>query len=328
MKKGYWNRVWMQFMDNRLSIAGLIIVILLFGVAAGADLIANGKPFVYRAAGKTYFPILHTAKELRDVDFRRESRESRAFALFAPIPFSPSEYDLNERLLPPSGKHWLGTDEQGRDLASRMIHGTRVSMIVGLIAVFLYVSIGVVVGAAAGYYGGVVDMLISRFIEIMMCFPTFFLILTILALWGAGLFGVMVVIGITRWTGIARIVRGEFLKLKELDYVTASRALGARDWWIIFRHILPNALAPVLVSATFGIASTIIIESSLSFLGFGVQPPTPSWGEILSQSRKYIDFAWWLTIFPGIAIFTTITAYNLVGQGLQDALDPKSVLKK
>ena len=137
----------------------------------------------------------------------------------------------------------------------------------------------------------------------------------------------MVVIGLTSWTGIARIVRGEFLKLRETDFVMASRAVGARDAWIIVRHILPNSLAPVLVSATFGIASTILIESSLSFLGFGVQPPTPSWGDILSQSRVFMDFAWWLTLIPGFAIFITITAYNLVGEGLQDAIDPKSISK-
>ena len=170
--------------------------------------------------------------------------------------------------------------------------------------------------------------MVSRLIEIMMCFPTFFLILTILALWGPSLASVMVVIGITSWPGIARIVRGEFLRLKEGDYVMASRALGARDSWIIFRHILPNSLAPVLVSATFGIASTILTESSLSFLGFGVQPPTPSWGDILNQFRDFIDFAWWLTLIPGFAIFITITAYNLLGEGLQDALDPKSAGRK
>jgi peptide/nickel transport system permease protein len=137
----------------------------------------------------------------------------------------------------------------------------------------------------------------------------------------------MVVIGITSWPGIARIVRGEFMKLREMDFVAASRAVGARDWWIIARHILPNSLAPVLVSATFGIASTILIESSLSFLGFGVQPPTPSWGDILSQSRDFMDFAWWLTFIPGFSIFITITAYNLVGEGLQNAIDPKAVNK-
>jgi peptide/nickel transport system permease protein len=208
-----------------------------------------------------------------------------------------------------------------------MIHGTRVSILVGFIAVFIYVTLGIIIGALAGYYGGVVDMLISRFIEIIICFPTFFLILTILALVGPSLVNVMVVIGITGWTGIARIVRGEFLKVREMEFVQASRALGARDRSIIFRHMLPNSLAPVLVSATFGIASTILIESSLSFLGFGVQPPTPSWGDILSQSRDFMDFAWWLTLVPGFAIFITITAYNLVGEGFQDAIDPRAVRK-
>ncbi len=156
-------------------------------------------------------------------------------------------------------------------------------------------------------------------------FSHFFLILTILALVdNPGLLEIMIVIGLTSWTGIARIVRGEFLKLREADFVMASRSTGARDLWIIFRHILPNAMAPVLVSATFGIASTILVESSLSFLGFGVQPPTPSWGDILSQSRDFMDFAWWLTLIPGCAIFLTITAYNLVGEGIQDALNPKN----
>jgi len=204
-----------------------------------------------------------------------------------------------------------------------MIYGTRVSIFVGFVAVFIYVTIGIIIGALAGFYGGWVDIIISRIIEIVMCFPTFFLILTILALWGQSLLNVMIVIGITGWTGIARIVRGEFFKLREQDFVVASRALGAKDWWIIFKHILPNAMAPVMVSATFGIASTILIESSLSFLGFGVQPPTPSWGDILSQSRDFIDFAWWLTLIPGFAIFITITSYNVLGEGLQDALDPK-----
>ena len=221
-------------------------------------------------------------------------------------------------------KHLLGTDEQGRDLLARMIHGSRVSIFIGFIAVAIYVAIGIFIGSIAGYYGGWIDIVISRFIEIIMCFPTFFLILTILALWGPSLLSVMVVIGITSWPGIARIVRGEFMKLREMDFVVASRAVGARDAWIIVRHILPNSLAPVLVSATFGIASTILIESSLSFLGFGVQPPTPSWGDILSQSRDFMDFAWWLTLIPGFAIFITITAYNLVGEGLQEAIDPKS----
>ena len=322
----YSQAVWRGFKRNRLALAGLIVVAFLFVIAIIAPMLANNKPYIYVSEEKVYFPLFFDYPELNDMDLRKDSYSG--FKLFPPIHYSHSEYDLDYIVLPPSSNHILGTDEQGRDLAARMIHGTRVSIFIGFIAVFIYVFIGIVVGAVAGFYGGKVDMLISRLIEIVMCFPTFFLILTILALWGPSLLSVMVVIGITGWTGIARIVRGEFMRLREADYVTASKAAGAGDLRIIFRHMLPNALPPVLVSATFGIASTILIESSLSFLGFGVQPPTPSWGDILSQSRDFIDFAWWLTLIPGLAIFITITAYNLVGEGLQDALDPKSIVRQ
>ncbi len=324
--RGYWRGIWNEFGKNRLAFAGLCVVIVLFALALLAPLIANNKPYIYIKKGKAYFPVVMNYPELRDTDFRRETEST--FKIMPPIPYSYSEYDLNAVVMPPGDGHILGTDEQGRDLASRMIYGTRVSILVGFIAVFIYVSIGIIVGALAGYYGGRVDMVISRIIEIVICFPSFFLILTILALVGPSLVSVMVVIGLTGWTGIARIVRGEFFKIRELEYVQASRALGARDSTVIFRHILPNALAPVLVSATFGIASTILIESSLSFLGFGVQPPTPSWGDILSQSRDFMDFAWWLTLVPGFAIFITITSYNLVGEGFQDAINPKSRNRK
>jgi len=325
MRRGYWSSVWREFKKNRLALAGLIIVVALICIAICAPLLANSKPYLYFAEGKVYFPLFYDYQELRDKDLRRD--EYTGFKIFPPVRYSYSEYDLDSIVVKPSGKHLLGTDEQGRDLLARMIHGSRVSIFIGFIAVAIYVAIGIIIGSIAGYYGGWLDIVISRFIEIIMCFPTFFLILTILALWGPSLMSVMVVIGITSWPGIARIVRGEFMKLREMDFVTASRAVGARDAWIIVRHILPNSLAPVLVSATFGIASTILIESSLSFLGFGVQPPTPSWGDILSQSRDFMDFAWWLTFIPGFAIFITITAYNLVGEGLQDAIDPKAISK-
>ena len=246
-------------------------------------------------------------------------------ALFAPwiSPYSPTAYDLDSALSAPNSIHWLGTDEQGRDVLSRLIHGSRISLSVGFVAVGLYVAIGMFFGAIAGYYGGKVDILISRTIEVVMCFPTFFLILAVLAFVGPSLFNIMIVIGITGWTGIARLVRGEFLKLRNQEFVTGIQAAGAKISRIIFRHILPNALGPVMVSASFGVASAILVESSLSFLGFGVQPPTPSWGDILSQASDFIDIAWWLTLFPGIAIFLTITAFNLVGEGLRDAIDPK-----
>ncbi len=248
-----------------------------------------------------------------------------AVAIFASFlaPYSPTAYDLNSILMSPNRLHLLGTDDQGRDVLSRMIFGARISLSVGFVAVSLYIAIGIIVGAIAGYYGGWIDVVISRFIEVMLCFPTFFLILAILAFVGPSIYNIMIVIGLTSWTGVARLVRGEFLRLKNQDYVAAAKVCGASDRRIIFRHLLPNALAPVLVSASFGVASAILIESSLSFLGFGVPPYVPSWGGILSASREYMDVAWWMTIVPGVAIFLTITAYNLVGEGLRDAIDPR-----
>ena len=279
MKEASYGRlVWRQFRVNRLAVAGLGVVLLLFAVAFLAPWIA---------------------------------------------PHSPTAYDLDQVLSPPSWAHPFGTDEEGRDLLSRLIFGTRISLSVGFVAVAIYTAIGILLGALAGYYGGWVDALISRAIEIMICFPTFFLILAVLAFIGPSLVNIMIVIGITSWPGIARLVRGEFLRLRRQEFVLAGRIVGAGTGRLIFRHILPNSMAPVFVSATFGIASSILVESSLSFLGFGVQPPTPSWGEILSQSRDFMDIAWWLALFPGIAIFVTITAYNLVGEGLRDAIDPR-----
>lgn len=246
-------------------------------------------------------------------------------ALAAPLlsPYSPDAYDLNRILESPGPAHWLGTDDLGRDLLARMIYGSRVSLSVGFVAVGIYVLIGIFLGALAGYYGGWVDMVISRAIEVMMCFPTFFLILAVLAFVGPSIYNIMIVIGVTQWTGIARLVRGEFLKFKEREFVTAAKSAGGSDLRVIFKHLLPNALAPVLVSASFGVAGAILTESALSFLGFGVPPQTPSWGAILSQAQSYMDTAWWLTLAPGCAIFLTITAYNLVGEGLRDAIDPR-----
>ncbi|MBI2975297.1 MAG: ABC transporter permease [Deltaproteobacteria bacterium] len=246
-------------------------------------------------------------------------------AIFAPYiaPYSPTAYNLDSILASPGSTHLLGTDEQGRDVFSRIVYGARISLSVGFVAVSIYVLIGIVLGALAGFYGGWIDIVISRLIEIMLCFPTFFLILAVLAFVGPNIYNIMIVIGLTGWTGIARLVRAEFLKIKTLDYVLAAEAFGASEFRIILRHILPNALSPVLVSAAFGVASAILVESSLSFLGFGVPPYVPSWGGILSDSREFMDIAWWLTLAPGFAIFITITAYNLVGEGLRDAIDPR-----
>jgi peptide/nickel transport system permease protein len=204
-----------------------------------------------------------------------------------------------------------------------MLHGSRVSLSVGFVAVAISIFIGILVGAIAGYYGGWIDTVLMRFVDIMLCFPSFFLILTVVAVLGPSLLNVMIVIGITSWMGTSRFVRAEFLSLRERDFAQAAKALGVSDRRIIFRHILPNALAPVFVTATLDVATAILVEAGLSFLGFGVQPPAPSWGNILTEGRTYIFDAWWLTVFPGLAILVTVLSFNLLGEGLRDALDPR-----
>ncbi len=257
-------------------------------------------------------------------------------ALYALIPFGPTEQDLDSTFKPPmyhkdrdrwkdandGFTHVLGTDNTGRDVLVQMIYGTRISLTVGFVAVSIYITIGVIVGAVAGYFGGLVDMGICRIIEIVMLFPSFFLILTLVALIGPSIYIIMVVIGITGWPGIARLIRGEVLKQRSIDYVAAARALGSSHWRIIFRHILPNALSPALVSAPFGIAGAIITEAGLSLLGFGVRPPTPSWGTLLRLGNDNYTY-WWLVLIPSLAMFLTVTVFNLVGSGLRDAMDPR-----
>ena len=244
-------------------------------------------------------------------------------ALLAPVisPYDPGHIDTNILLQPPSSEHWLGTDELGRDVFSRMMYGARISLMVGFVAVGIATVIGVVIGAVSGYYGGWVDEIMMRFVDVMLTFPSFFLILAVIAMLEPSIMNVMVVIGITGWMGVARLVRAEFLSLRKRDFVAAAQSIGQSDSAIIFRHILPNAMAPVLVSATLGIAGAILTESALSFLGIGVQPPTPSWGSILTEGKNYIEFAWWLSLFPGLAILFTVLGYNLLGEGLRDALD-------
>jgi peptide/nickel transport system permease protein len=238
---------------------------------------------------------------------------------------SPDAIHLNARLQPPSAQHPFGTDNVGRDVLTRMIHGSRVSLVVGYSATALSLIIGSLLGALAGYYGGVADWIVSRLIEVVLCFPFLFLVLGIVALFRPSIYTILIALALTSWTTEARFVRAEFLRIRELEYALAARASGAGDSRIIFRHLLPNALAPVIVSASFGVASAILTESALSFLGFGVAFPTASWGSILAIAKDYIEFAWWLVVFPGIAIFLTVAAFNLIGDRLRDILDPKEI---
>ena len=250
------------------------------------------------------------------------------FKLMPPIPYSPVE-STPDQFARPSWKHLCGTDSTGRDIAARMLHGARTSLSIGFIAQSIALLVGVTLGGLAGYYRGWLDIGVCRFIEVMDCFPPLLLILVAISLFESqnNMFYIMAVIGLTSWTGLARLVRGEFLRLSVQPFTLAAQAVGAGDFRVIVRHLLPNALGPILVAATFGVASAILIESSLSFLGFGMQAPTPSWGDILSDARRYIDFAWWLAFFPGLAILVTIMAYNFVGEGLRDAVDPRLKVK-
>jgi peptide/nickel transport system permease protein len=267
-----------RFLRNRIAVAGLCAVVLLFAVALLAGTIA---------------------------------------------PYPPDDIDTSNILAPPTREHLLGTDILGRDVFSRILHGASVSLSVGFVAVGISSLIGIILGAVSGYYGGWPDRIIMRFVDIMLCFPSFFLILAVIAFVGPSIWNIMIVIGVTSWMGVTRLVRAEFLSIRERDFVTAAVSQGAGDVRIIFLHILPNAMAPILVAATLGIASAVLVESGLSFLGIGVQPPDPSWGNMLTEGKDNIEIAWWLSVFPGLAILITVMGYNLLGEGIRDSLDPR-----
>ena len=248
-----------------------------------------------------------------------------AVAIFAPLIATHdfARVQPMNRLQPPSSEHLFGTDHLGRDVFSRVIWGSRVSLSVGFVAAGVAVVLGTVIGAVSGYFGGWVDHVLQRFTEIVQSFPVMFLLLTIIAIVDRSIFNIMLVIGITSWPGLARLVRGEVLSLKQQDFTEAARSIGATDSQIIFRHIIPNAMAPIIVNATLRIAGAILAESALSFLGLGVQEPYPSWGSILNAGRNHLRYAIWVTLFPGILIFITVLAFNYIGDGLRDALDPR-----
>lgn len=238
-------------------------------------------------------------------------------------PYDPLALNVDAILSPPGSHHLLGTDALGRDVLARLLYGGRVSLWVGFVAVGLSVSIGLFLGLCAGYFGGLVDEGIMRGVDVMLCFPSFFLILAVIAFLNPSLTNIMVVIGLTSWMGVARLVRAETLTLRGREFVLAARVSGMRAPGILFYHILPNAAAPVLVSATLGVAGAILTESSLSFLGLGVQPPMPSWGNMLMEGKEVLEVAPWLSIFPGLAILFTVLGYNLIGESLRDILDPR-----
>jgi len=246
-------------------------------------------------------------------------------ALLAPwiAPYDPTDIDVSVILMPPSWQHWCGTDTLGRDVFSRMLYGARVSLAVGFVAVGISLILGLILGAVAGFFGGRTDAMLMRITDMVLCFPTFFLILAVIAFLEPSIWNIMIVIGLTSWMGVARLVRAEFLSLSRREFVLAAHSLGASPIRLMWRYLLPNAMGPILVSAILGIAGAVLIESGLSFLGLGVQPPDASWGNILTDGKDNIQIAWWLSVYPGMAILTTVLGYNLLGEGLRDYFDPK-----
>jgi peptide/nickel transport system permease protein len=326
--------------------AALVYVAFMLLVAALSPAIAGTKPIVVKYKGEIYFPALGYFKRgwenpvFRTDRFRNvypvnlKEKDPESWAIW-PLVYQDPYRRVRDGEFPgreanptrdqgaPSRLNWFGTTRAGVDVFAQMVHGTRTAMLVGFVSMGIAATIGIAFGAAAGYFGGWPDMILSRLIELVMCIPGLVLILALIAvLERPTIWHLMAVLGLTRWTGIARLTRGEFIRLRESDFVTAARALGVGWFGIMFRHIFRNALAPVLVPITFGIASAILIESGLSFLGFGAPPPNPSWGALLEAGRSNLQM-WWLILFPGLAIFLTVLAYNLIGEGLQEATDPR-----
>ncbi|HKU41866.1 MAG TPA: ABC transporter permease [Polyangiales bacterium] len=326
---GYLAQVRQQFLRRRSHRVCTAIILGTLLIAIAADLLASDLPLALSFRGQTHLlPNVFRPAALRGYDNQRllDAMTPEDWAVFPPVPWGYNTHDLEAVLAPPSAEHWLGTDSGGRDVASRVIHGARVSLSVGILSVAVLLAIGVLFGSIAAYFGGWADLLLMRLLEIVHSLPTLLLLVTILAVimptGYRSILAMMLVIGFVRWTDVARLVRGEILRVRTMPYVEAARALGYGPARVIVRHILPNALAPVLVAATFAMASAILIEGALSFLGFGIPPDMASWGGMLNDVQGHTE-AWWLAVFPGAAIFLTVTVYNLAGEGLRDAIDPR-----
>ncbi|MBI4606891.1 MAG: ABC transporter permease [Planctomycetes bacterium] len=341
---GFWRDAARRFRSSRIAGAAASFVGVLAFLALFAPFIAATRPIVCRYKGAHYFPILaYYWSGGENPIFSRDkfrgnfpkglrTKDPESWALWPLLYQDPyrrvESGEWPDRpgsgvLEPPSARHLFGTDELGRDVCARVLFGTRTALLVGFVSMGIAAAIGLLVGGLAGYCGGKTDVVLSRLIELMMSIPTLVLVLALMSvIERPGIYHLMAVIGLTRWESVARYTRGELLRLKECDFVLAARALGAPWHRILLRHMLPNALAPVFVTVAFGIAGTILLESALSFLGFGAPPPTPSWGAVLKGWHGNLT-CWWLAVFPGVAVFLTVLAYNVTGDGLQEAMDPR-----
>jgi peptide/nickel transport system permease protein len=305
--------------------SGLLVLILRLSWRSRLALVLAAAGLGYGlGAGLLSPPQLVVYEQYREA----EARGDYDWVLRAPIPYSPKDYKrdgsappLQAPLSRQAEGHWFGTEENGADVLSRMLHASRIALGIGFVATGIAMFIGVIIGGLMGYFSGVVDMIGMRLVEIFEAIPTLFLLLTFVAFFGRSLYIMMVIIGITSWSGYARYIRAEFLKLREQEFVQAAIASGLPLRSVLFRHMLPNGIAPLLVAASFGVASAILAETTLSFLGLGLVDD-PSWGQMLNQSVRSSTFNWWMAVFPGGAIFLTVFAYNLIGESLRDAIDP------
>jgi len=316
--------VWNRFSQKPRNLLGLAVALALGTLALFADFIANDRPILLHQAGKlSLFPDLSGPRALPAATAGRGD-----WALWAPFRHGPYTIPALAARVgplpePPSADHPLGTDNAGRDTLARLVHGARASLGVGIAAALVQVSLGLALGVLAGYLGGWVDFAVTRVAEVLLSFPLLLLLLVVQGvLERTTLVSTMAVIALTRWADTSRLVRAEALRVREMPYVEASRALGSPRWRTLVMHVLPNCLSPALVAATFGVGSAILLESALSFLGVGVQPPTPSWGNMIQEGMAFYGVAWWMSLFPGLAILVTVVSYNLVGEALRDALDP------
>jgi peptide/nickel transport system permease protein len=344
---GYWRETWRHFRRKKLSMVALVFVAILCLIALFSPAIVGTKPIVCKYKGRIYFPCMgYFVRSWENPVFVNDrfrniyttslkAKDPDSWAIW-PLVYQDPYRRVRDNEWPdqpgnpsgtegrPSRLNWLGTNQQGFDVFAQMVHGTQIALSVGFVSMGIAAAIGITLGALAGYLGSWVDIVISRLIEVVMCIPTLVLILALVAMLDhVSNYHLMAIVGVTGWTGIARLARAEFLRLKEMEFVSAARAMGAGRLRIMFKHLLRNALAPVLVPITFGIADAILIESGLSFLGFGASPPNPIWGRLLHSGRLAIQQLWWLILFPGLAIFATVLAYNLIGEGLQEATDPR-----
>ncbi|MFN3149531.1 ABC transporter permease [Bremerella sp.] len=347
--QGFWATSWRYFRRRFFAMAAFYYVIFLGLVAIFSPAIVGTKPIICYYKGNIYFPAMgyfHPSWEnaiFTTGDYFNNRYEANlkkndpdSWAIWPLIRQDPIErvgddWFEGQKGNPistegtPSFQNFFGTSSVGVDVFAQLVHGTRIALLVGFVSMGIASVIGIVIGAVSGYYGGWIDFVLSRFIEVVLCVPTLILVIALLAVVvSPSIWQVVLVIGLTGWTGIARLTRAEFLKIRQIEYVAAAKAMGAGPFRIMFVHILRNALAPILVPISFGIAAAIFTESALSFLGIGADSQTPTWGRVLKEGQDQIRSMWWLSFFPGLAIFTTVLAYNLIGEGIQEATDPRT----